>query len=108
MTATTSSATATAEPPSSTAVTVPSNDPIAHGTLPTATSHKGIKTTIQNELRFFWTNLTLQEVSGSLGDMGTLLPILVGLSKGGQISLTASLIFGGLFNIAAGFLFRVP
>ncbi|KAJ3096022.1 hypothetical protein HDU96_000915, partial [Phlyctochytrium bullatum] len=38
----------------------------------------------------------------------TLLPILVGLSKGGQISLSASLVFGGLFNIAAGFLFRVP
>ncbi|CAG8657286.1 8295_t:CDS:2 [Ambispora gerdemannii] len=40
-------------------------------------------------------NAPLSELSGSLGDLGTLLPILVALSITGQVSLTASLIFGG-------------
>ncbi|KAI8819441.1 uncharacterized protein EV422DRAFT_112859 [Fimicolochytrium jonesii] len=55
-----------------------------------------------------WKNLTLSEISGSLGDMGTLLPLLVALTKTGQISLPASLIFGGLYNIITGFVFGIP
>jgi Molybdate transporter of MFS superfamily len=50
----------------------------------------------------------LNEISGSFGDMGTLLPILVSLSASGQISLSASLIFGGIFNIISGFYFKIP
>ncbi|KAJ3131010.1 hypothetical protein HK101_004849, partial [Irineochytrium annulatum] len=50
----------------------------------------------------------LAEAAGSLGDMGTLLPLLVSLSNNGQISITASLVFGGLFNISLGFFFREP
>lgn len=50
----------------------------------------------------------LNEISGSFGDMGTLLPILVSLSATGQISLSASLIFGGIFNIISGFYFNIP
>jgi hypothetical protein len=53
-------------------------------------------------------NTSLSELSGSLGDLGTLLPILVALSINGQISLTASLIFGGLWNIVSGLMFRIP
>ena len=56
----------------------------------------------------FWAHLTLSEVSGAFGDLGTLLPILVALSKSGQISLSASLIFGGIFNIITGFIYRIP
>ncbi|CAG8584806.1 27145_t:CDS:2 [Gigaspora margarita] len=44
-------------------------------------------------------NASLSELSGSLGDLGTLLPILVSLAITGQISLTSSFIFGGLWNI---------
>src|SRR4051794_5977913 len=53
-------------------------------------------------------NASLSELSGSLGDLGTLLPILVALSINGQISLTSSLIFGGLWNIISGLMFRIP
>lgn len=53
-------------------------------------------------------NASLSELSGSLGDLGTLLPILVALSITGQVSLTASLIFGGLWNIISGLMFRIP
>ena len=53
-------------------------------------------------------NASLSELSGSLGDLGTLLPILVALSITGQVSLTASLIFGGLWNITSGLMFRIP
>jgi MFS superfamily sulfate permease-like transporter len=57
----------------------------------------------------YWSeNLTVTELSGAFGDMGTLLPILVSLTQGNQISLTVSLIFGGIFNIIAGFWFNIP
>ena len=48
------------------------------------------------------------EISGAFGDFGTLIPILVSLSITGQINLTASLIFGGLFNIISGLYFQIP
>jgi hypothetical protein len=53
-------------------------------------------------------NASISELSGSFGDLGTLLPILVALSINGQISLTSSLIFGGLWNITSGLMFRIP
>lgn len=48
------------------------------------------------------------ELSGAFGDFGTLIPILVSLSITGQINLTSSLIFGGLFNIISGWYFQIP
>jgi MFS superfamily sulfate permease-like transporter len=48
------------------------------------------------------------EISGSLGDLGTFLPIVIALAEGGQISLTTTLIFTGLFNIATGMVFGIP
>jgi hypothetical protein len=52
--------------------------------------------------------LTITEISGAFGDMGTLLPILVSLTQGNQISITTSLIFGGIFNIIGGVWFQIP
>ncbi|CAO3623781.1 unnamed protein product [Cunninghamella blakesleeana] len=51
-------------------------------------------------------HFTLQEVSGSLGDLGTYLPILISLTVGGQINLTSTLWFSGIFNILSGFYFQ--
>ncbi|ORZ09122.1 hypothetical protein BCR41DRAFT_378536 [Lobosporangium transversale] len=59
-------------------------------------------------MRSFKSNLRLGEFSGSLGDLGTLLPIMLSLSLTGQVDLTASLIFGGLWNILTGLTFRMP
>ncbi|KAI7850540.1 hypothetical protein BDC45DRAFT_572778 [Circinella umbellata] len=53
-------------------------------------------------------NLTLHELSGSLGDLGTLLPIMISLAVSGQINLTSTLWFGGIYNIFTGLLFQVP
>ncbi|KAI8925218.1 hypothetical protein BC831DRAFT_427002 [Entophlyctis helioformis] len=50
----------------------------------------------------------VSEASGALGDLGTLLPILVSLGRTGQISLTSSLVFGGAFNIITALLYNVP
>ncbi|KAJ1660678.1 hypothetical protein IWQ61_000422 [Dispira simplex] len=58
--------------------------------------------------RYIWENLTWAEVSGGLGDLGTLIPILVSLSVTRQVSLTSSLFFGGLWNVITGFQFRIP
>lgn len=50
----------------------------------------------------------LSEISGSLGDLGTFLPIVVALTQGHQISLTTTLIFTGIFNILTGICFGIP
>ncbi|KAG0641216.1 hypothetical protein HOY80DRAFT_1015104 [Tuber brumale] len=50
----------------------------------------------------------LGEIAGSLGDLGTLLPLMTALTAGKSISLTATLIFSGLFNIYSGAFFGVP
>ena len=50
----------------------------------------------------------LAEVSGSLGDLGTFLPIVIALTVGHQISLSRTLIFTGIFNILTGLFFGIP
>ena len=50
----------------------------------------------------------LAELSGSLGDLGTFLPIVIALAEGGQISLSTTLVFSGLFNILTGVFFGIP
>ncbi|KAJ2706736.1 hypothetical protein FB645_001340 [Coemansia sp. IMI 203386] len=53
-------------------------------------------------------HLSLREFSGALGDIGTLVPILISLTVQGSASLTSSLFFGGLWNIATGFFYGIP
>ncbi|KAI9024542.1 hypothetical protein DFJ74DRAFT_49304 [Hyaloraphidium curvatum] len=50
----------------------------------------------------------LAEISGAFGDIGTLLPIIVALTKKGGIDLTSTLLFGGAYGILAGLWFNVP
>ncbi|KAI7895777.1 uncharacterized protein EV154DRAFT_494881 [Mucor mucedo] len=63
---------------------------------------------IMNYLRRYRENFTLQEISGSLGDLGTLLPIMMSLAVSGQINLTSTLWFTGIWNILSGLMFQVP
>ena len=49
----------------------------------------------------------LREISGSLGDLGTLLPLLIALSHG-YIVLSTTLVFSGLANILTGLFFGIP
>ena len=56
----------------------------------------------------------LQEISGSFGDLGTLLPILIALASKsrtldyGPISVSSTLVFSGLANIFTGVIFGIP
>ncbi|KAI5462699.1 hypothetical protein BGZ63DRAFT_355688 [Mariannaea sp. PMI_226] len=48
------------------------------------------------------------EVSGSLGDLGTLLPLMIALAAQGSIDLGSTLVFSGIFNILTGMVYGVP
>ncbi|KAB5554783.1 sulfate transporter [Coniochaeta sp. 2T2.1] len=48
------------------------------------------------------------ELSGALGDLGTLLPLMISLAQHDSISLSSTLVFSGLFNILTGAVFGIP
>ncbi|KAG8529574.1 uncharacterized protein KY384_006211 [Bacidia gigantensis] len=50
----------------------------------------------------------LAEISGSFGDLGTLLPLMILLTEQHAIYLSSTLVFSGLANIATGVLFGIP
>jgi hypothetical protein len=50
----------------------------------------------------------LAEISGSLGDLGTLLPLMIALAVQGSIDLGSTLFFSGIFNVLTGLLFGIP
>jgi hypothetical protein len=50
-------------------------------------------------------NSPLTEISGSLGDLGTLLPLMIALAVNNSISLSTTLVFSGLWNILTGVTF---
>lgn len=52
--------------------------------------------------------LTRQELSGSLGDLGTFIPLLVGMTVANGLNFTSALFFAGLFNVVTGFVFTIP
>ncbi|KAI1177179.1 hypothetical protein F4777DRAFT_543002 [Nemania sp. FL0916] len=67
-----------------------------------------------NLKRFHYNNVStirsspLAEVSGALGDLGTLLPLMITLAVNGSISLSTTLVFSGVFNIVTGAVFGIP
>ncbi|KAK3896404.1 putative sulfate transporter, partial [Staphylotrichum tortipilum] len=50
----------------------------------------------------------LSEISGALGDLGTLLPLMIALARQRSINLSSTLVFSGLFNIVTGVVFGIP
>ncbi|KAM4065992.1 molybdate transporter of MFS superfamily protein [Hirsutella rhossiliensis] len=50
----------------------------------------------------------LAEISGSLGDLGTLLPLMIALAVQNSIDLGSTLVFSGIFNILTGLAFGIP
>ena len=52
--------------------------------------------------------LNLHEIAGSLGDLGTFLPLLVGMAAQNGLDFAAALFFAGLFNIVTGLTFSIP
>ena len=52
--------------------------------------------------------LNRHEIAGSLGDMGTFLPLLVGMSAQCGLDFASALFFAGVFNIVTGLTFAIP
>ncbi|RJE19516.1 Sulfate transporter [Aspergillus sclerotialis] len=71
---------------------------MAHGTFREITTHN---------LRTFKHHY-VSEISGSLGDLGTFLPIAIALAINDTVSLSSTLIFSGIFNILTGLFFGIP
>jgi MFS superfamily sulfate permease-like transporter len=52
--------------------------------------------------------LNRHEIAGSLGDLGTFLPLLVGMAAQNGLDFAAALFFAGLFNLVTGLIFAIP
>ena len=52
--------------------------------------------------------LNRNEIAGSLGDLGTFLPLLVGMAAQNGLNFASALFFAGLFNIVTGLTFSIP
>jgi len=63
---------------------------------------------IKNRLISFKSQVSLNEISGSFGDLGTLIPLLVAMSKENMIYLPGAFFWGGIFNIIAAFQWNIP
>lgn len=50
----------------------------------------------------------LAELSGALGDLGTLLPLIIAMALKGSIDLPATLVFSGLTNLFTGAIYGIP
>ena len=48
------------------------------------------------------------EVAGSLGDLGTFLPLLVGMAAANGLDFASGLFFAGAFNVITGLCFAIP
>ena len=55
-----------------------------------------------------YSQLTRSEISGSLGDLGTLIPLLVALARQRSVLLAPALFFAGISNIITGYKWDVP
>ncbi len=52
--------------------------------------------------------LDRNEIAGSLGDLGTFLPLLLAMSAQNGLDFAAGLFFAGLFNVVTGLTFSIP
>lgn len=52
--------------------------------------------------------LNRHEIAGSLGDLGTFLPLLVGMVSQNGLNFAAALFFAGFFNVITGITFGIP
>ncbi len=55
-----------------------------------------------------YNNISLSELSGSLGDLGTFIPLTVALARERKIALAPALFWAGVSNIITGYTWDVP
>lgn len=63
---------------------------------------------IRNRISSWKTYWTLSELSGSLGDLGTFIPLIVLMSKSGSIDFAPALFFAGIANVITSFSWDIP
>lgn len=63
---------------------------------------------VVSSVRRMVAHVTVSEISGALGDLGTFLPLVVGLTQEVGLDLGTTLLFSGVYNILTGILFNVP
>ena len=91
-----------------------SNPPPGRRPHPLAALKPNLNSLTRSLLQTHYHNLStflrspLSEISGSFGDLGTLLPILIALTLNNSISLSSTLVSSGLANIYTGVLFGIP
>lgn len=56
----------------------------------------------------FWARLTIREISGSCGDLGVFIPLVVGMVKTNGLDLGTTLVFTGAYNVITGVAFGIP
>jgi len=63
---------------------------------------------LASRARALWRDLSWREASGSLGDLGTFLPLLVGLTVESGLDVGTTLIVTGVYNLVTALCFDVP
>ena len=63
---------------------------------------------LASRARALWRDLSWREASGSLGDLGTFLPLLVGLTVESGLDAGTTLIVTGAYNLVTALCFDVP
>lgn len=72
---------------------------------------RSIPGSTRNALMFSaWRDARLDrnEIAGSLGDLGTFLPLLVGMTSQNGLNFASALFFAGLFNVVTGLVYSIP
>jgi MFS superfamily sulfate permease-like transporter len=67
-----------------------------------------LKRTVSRAGTLRYARLDRQEISGSLGDLGTFLPLLLAMTAHNGLDFATALFFAGLFNIITGLTFSIP
>ncbi|KAI7185934.1 hypothetical protein D0869_01575 [Hortaea werneckii] len=66
-----------------------------------------LRTITQHNIRTLC-HAPLSELSGALGDLGTLLPLMIAMTLNDTIDLPTTLVFSGLANILTGIVYGIP
>lgn len=82
------------------------NVEVRNGASTVHADHARRKTFVWRVLRH--ARLDRHEIAGSLGDLGTFLPLLVGMSVQNGLDFASALFFAGLFNLITGLTFSIP
>ena len=77
-------------------------------TTPLHSKSKGLAQDFTRPLRDGLVRFNRAELAGSLGDLGTFIPLLVAMVSQCGLQLVPSLIAAGLMNIVTGFAFGIP